>query len=326
MIRLIIFIMASLMALGGTSMAEDQPTCQMDVNSLPIAVNSGPWSSGVSRLVGANLNISPPNFKDFVTKVTEHLAAKLAQENICLNSAESQERSLVQFNDLQLTLLSMERAMTQPNVKEIVKEINDATKRALKPLEVKSPGLCHISSPWIDIAIEREPVPSVRAIIRFSQRQLLADQAIMDGVSNVPPGIAMPLTPEEFNPYMDEYDLYARAEINPGHYKSKNSGYKLSDKPIEERVPPDLLWLFRRTSPSGLRPFDPSKTMIRAMDIGAEGYTKIVIGLIDQCFASGGESIHYSTILDVADIVPLEQYKIGLQIKKISLQFNELKY
>jgi hypothetical protein len=54
--------------------------------------------------------------------------------------------------------------------------------------------------------------------------------------------------------------------------------------------------------------------MRKAMEMGAEGYTKIVIALIDRCFESDGSDIHYGSILDVADLVPLKQYIIATPI------------
>jgi len=39
-------------------------------------------------------------------------------------------------------------------------------------------------------------------------------------------------------------------------------------------------------------------------------YTKLVIALIDRCFAADGADLHYNSILDAADLIPLEEYKI----------------
>ena len=52
----------------------------------------------------------------------------------------------------------------------------------------------------------------------------------------------------------------------------------------------------------------------KAMEEGAEGYTKIVLALIDRCFAADGVDIHYSSILEVADFIPLESYKIDTPV------------
>ena len=181
---------------------------------------------------------------------------------------------------------------------------------SVPPFGARSSGVCRITSPWADIVIEREPVPLVRGIFRYNERQLLADQAVLAGVRDVPLGIAMPLTHDEFDRYADLE--YASSEIR--HQPAK--------KPIEERVPPDLLWLFRRAGHDPVYPFSDlaGGSMRRAMEIGSEGYTKVVIRLIDRCFESeDGETIHYNNILDIDDPALLEQYKIVTSIVQMPI-------
>ena len=50
--------------------------------------------------------------------------------------------------------------------------------------------------------------------------------------------------------------------------------------------------------------------MVAAMRIRSEGYTQIVIELIDRCFESKGKDIHYDSILDLDDPILFEQYRI----------------
>jgi hypothetical protein len=57
--------------------------------------------------------------------------------------------------------------------------------------------------------------------------------------------------------------------------------------------------------------------MREAREKGAEGYTKLVISLIDRCFAadeSKRTNLRYASILDVADPVLLEQYRIDMPV------------
>lgn len=282
MIRLFLFFMISVMAAGGTSMAENVSTCPVDM--VPIQIIQLRKHGPVTTLSAADLDYSTPVYKKFslfVRDVTEHLAAKLAQENFCLNNVASRERSLIQFMPWYIN--------TGPGPLSSV-----------PPLGARSSGVCRISSPWVDIVIEQRPVPYVRGIVRWNERQLLADQAVLAEVRNVPLGVAVPLTYEEFEKYAEEYK---HSEIQ--HQPAK--------KPIEDRVPPDLLWLFRHAwQQNSYSSFSgpASGSMRKAMERGAEGYTKIVIALIDHCFASGGVDIQYNSILDVADLVQLEQYKI----------------
>jgi len=283
MIRLFLFFMASVMVTGGTSMAENVSTCS--VNTVSIQITYGTRRNEVTTLSAAKIIDFPPGFSNFVTAVTEHIAAKLAQENLCLDSTESQERSLLQFVPWPVSISE------------------DRSQASVPPLEEPPSGVCRISSPWIDLVIERSSVPSVRGVVRYSERQLLADQAVLDGARNVPPGIAMPLTLTEFSYYVSEYQ---RSELFP------DPRAKPVVMPIEERVPEDLLWLFRRAWQSTRGPFGGAvlDSMQKAMKTGRAGYTQIVTALIDHCFSSEETDIQYGSILDMADLVQLEQYKI----------------
>ena len=288
MIRLLIFFILSVMATGGTSMAENLSTCPVDTVPIQILNKRGDNSATTLSAAGKYGFTGNPSFNAFITAVTEHLAAKLAQEKLCLNSAESQERSLVKFAYLYFTVPE-----------------DDQRLAAVRTLEALPSDVCRISSPWIDIAVERGPVPSVRAIVRFSERQFLTDQAVLAGAQNVPPGAPMPLTSEEYTRY---FSAFAKSDM----YRSViiYTGPKIEN--IEKIVPPDLLWLLSNARFDGFRG-EPGPTMRCVVDLGAESYTKIVTGLIDQCFTSDGATTRqYRGVLDVADLVSIEQYKLDM--------------
>jgi hypothetical protein len=171
---------------------------------------------------------------------------------------------------------------------------------------------CRIYSPWIDLIVDRgvkrpsdrsdrKPVPHVLAIVRWNERQLLADQAMLAGVKNVPLNRPMPLNPRELGHFITEYE---RSELLG----------KSAAKPIEERVPPDLLWLLRRSRQSS--PF--TSAVHDAMDkvTANEGYTKLVLALIDRCFAASASGkymdIPYIGMVD-DDPILLEQYRIDIR-------------
>jgi hypothetical protein len=272
-------LMAGVMA-ASTSTAGGVSQCPVD--TVPIQIRSDP----VATLSTADMR-SKPHLSAFVTAVTEHVAARLSKEKLCINSADSKNRSLLQFVTWSLTTSGNETLAPVPS------------------LDARPSGGCRITSPWIDLAFERRPVPWIRSVVRWNQRQLLADQAVLAGARNVPTGVAMPLKQREFNHFATVE--YANSEVlsNP------------TVKPIEERVPPDLLWLFRRSWQSTLAPFSSGarNAMNNAMEKNAEGYTQLVIALIDRCFDSDGADIHYNSILDVADLISLEQYKINTPIR-----------
>lgn len=280
MLRFSLF-MASVMA-ASTSTAGGVSPCPVD--TIPIQIMNDTRSGAETKLSAAKISDSAPHFRAFVMAVTEHIAARLDRDKLCIDSADSKKRSLLQFVNWPLANWRNENPVP------------------VLSLDARPPGGCRISSPWIDLAFERRPVSWIRGVVRWNERQLLADQAVLAGARNVPAGVATPLKGSEFDRIANDYadsEILRKFEIKP--------------IAIEERIPPDLLWLFRHSWQSTRGPFGNAadSAMNKAMEKGAEGYTKLVIALIDRCFASDGANIQYSSILDVADLVPLEQYKIN---------------
>jgi hypothetical protein len=263
------------------------------VGTVPIQIMMPSGGTGVMRSA-AEISNDFPYFRAFVTAVTEHIAARLARDKLCItgaksmSSAEREDRSLLQFVYWNYVMLH-----------EYTVPVMAYGSRG------RTPSSCWISSPWIDFAIERGAVPSIRGIVYWNERQLLADQAVLAGTRNVPPGMAMPLKPSELGHFRSEYGRLGRLRRES------------AKKPIEARVPPDILWLFRGTLPDGgrstLLPFRvlENKFMYGVIKESAEGYAKLVLALIDRCLASSGAAFHhYSSILDVTDPVLLKQYRI----------------
>ncbi len=255
------------------------------VDKFPIQTTNELKSGPETTLSAADLP-SEPHFRAFVTAVTAHVAARMARDKLCVDGADSKNRSLLQFVNWPLTTSGNQPLASLPS------------------LDAPSADGCRISSPWIDLVVERGPVPWIRAVVRWNPRQLLADQAVLVGARNVPQGVAMPLKSSEFGQYAQDY---ANSEILG----------QPAAKPIEARVPSDLLWLFRASWQSTRGPFSGavSASMNIAMKKSAERYTQLVIAVIDRCFASNGATIQYHTILDVADLISLEQYKITTAIR-----------
>ncbi|MDR2690238.1 MAG: hypothetical protein LBB76_10845 [Azoarcus sp.] len=269
MLRFFLF-MVSVMAIG-TSAAKDVSPCPID--AVPIQIMTP--GSDIKRSV-AEIS-SDPHFHAFVEAVTEHIAARLIRDNLCMNGAEGKNHSLLQFVYWQFAMPY------------------DYDVPILFP---GGPFSCRISSPWIDLVVDRGEVTQVRGIVRWNERQLVTDQAVLAGTKNVPPDMAMPLDLYELSYFVDEVRRKSAA------------------KPVEARVPPDILWLLRSlVGTENLADVGHPRggSMYLATKNGAEGYTKLVLALIDRCFvptASGKVDVHYKSILDIADPILLEQYKI----------------
>jgi hypothetical protein len=287
MLRFFLF-MAGVMA-ASTGTAGDVLPCPGD--TVPIQIMTpGRGGSEIKRSAAEISDL--PHFRAFVTAVTEHVAARLAQDKLCINSAGGMEsiasaaandRSLLQFVHWNLVMGHEFRV-------------------PVLPIIGGQPSSCRISSPWIDLDFTRGPVPQIRSVVRWNERQFIADQAVLAGAKNVPArGMMMPLIAKESGYFFSEY-------VNTERLRQPAA------KPIEERVPPDLLWLFRRTGGGEFFGAQLDSAMRRATEKGAEGYTKLVIALIDRCFASDRVYRYYHSILDAADLIPLEQYRIDMPI------------
>jgi len=128
----------------GTSLAKDLTPCPVDM--LPIQIIRADGYEEVTTLSDAKDYDSPPGFAVFVRSVTEHLHIKLAQENLCLSRNESKESSLLQF------------------VSWAVTHSEERSPAIVPPLEARPYSVCRITSPWLDLAIERKPEPVIRGI------------------------------------------------------------------------------------------------------------------------------------------------------------------
>jgi hypothetical protein len=308
-----LFILGVMMA--STSNAEGVLPCSADVVPIQIMNEARGQPEVISSI--DKISSGSTDFRAFVTAVTAHITARLDKDKLCLNSADSKNRPLLQFVNWPLFMLYDFRVPVLHGT----------------PWYRSSDG-CLIHSPWIDIAIERKPVPWIRAVVRWNERQLLADQAVLAGAKYVPPGVAMPLMNSQLGYFINNYEdtmrrgglLMARRERHERNPKEEDTTELerlerewAAEQPIEERIPPDILWLLRRT---GFRLGNGKVVFIAIVDSqlrrvtakGAENYTKLVNALIDRCFASDRAYLRYNNILDVADLIPLEQYKIETQI------------
>jgi hypothetical protein len=180
--------------------------------------------------------------------------------------------------------------------------------RTAKPLPGSFGGStfngCHLSSPWVDFEFDNSVAPKARGVIRWSQRQLLIDQAIMAGDVQAADTRVVVLNDDEFREYAK---AYADLEI-----VRKSETISLSSP-----IPPDILWLFRNSLQSTRGPFSLAVrgSMHKLMEQTADEYANLLISLIDRCASSGQGELRYENILDLKDVVPIDKYKIDALIK-----------
>jgi hypothetical protein len=289
MFRFFLFVVGMMAA--GAGMAGDASPCPGD--TLPVRILTPDRSSFEPRPFDvAEIKIhSPSGFSGFVIVVTERITAQLAKEKLCITGAENTENMDIAERNHRSLLLFVDWPLS----------IHGDYIVPVMPFAGGTSG-CKISSPWIDFTFVRTPVPSIHGVIRWSERQMLADQAVLTGVRHVPTGVAMPLKMYELGQFVFEY-----------------GNTDLSDpravRSIEDLVPPDILWLLRRSPHTATNHMTYYAKMNDVSKKGAEGYTKLVLALLDRCFASNEEILRFHNILDVDDPVLFEQYKIDMPLR-----------
>jgi hypothetical protein len=225
--------------------------------------------------------ITDPHFRAFVFAITELLSSRLSESRHCTDSSAV-------ASELQFIRYPLATSGDEP----------------LAPIPLLEPGPsadCWIGSPWLQFGMGRRPVSWVRGIFLWSERQLLQDQAVLTGSKAAPPSRLEPLTRSEFERLAQDY---ANSEILRLPVSAQ--------PPLEARIPPDVLWLFRHSWQSTRGPFSGSASgaMSAALKRGAPSYTALARALIDRCFAPGSSVQQYGSVLDVQDAIPLEQYRI----------------
>jgi hypothetical protein len=121
-------------------------------------------------------------FSVFVDAVTERIAVHLAKEKLCITGAKSTES----MSDAAIHHHSLLQFVYWPLFTGYEYLVPVMTYPGGQP-----PPSCRISSPWIDLVVDRGASPSIRGIVYWNERQLLADQAVLAGARNVPLGMAM---------------------------------------------------------------------------------------------------------------------------------------
>lgn len=274
------FLMASAIV---TSASHAAGPSACPTNKVPVQIVSERSTDLDPQLAAAKISAPHLPLHTFIKGVTQHISTRLAASKLCIDSAESKKRSLLQFVNMPLVYLY--KPVASPSL----------------TLPAKSSADCRITSPWIDFAMGRSPTPWVRAVVRWNERQLLVDQAILAGMPNVPPGVPKQLRHDEFASFATMYHEDIKSQVG------------VAKKRFDERIPPELLWLFLRSLQ--LTPVEPffmnaDSAMSVAMKKGRDGYTNLVAGLIDQCTDSDKSDIRYNNIGDITNPIVLKKYKI----------------
>lgn len=222
-------------------------------------------------------------FRAFVQTVSSRVRLSLARQGQCPHRSSDVGPSEIRF------------------VRVPLATSGDAPFPVPPALERRAGEACRITSPWVDVAVDRGPALRLRAIVRFSEPQLLHDQAVLAGMTGAPGGVLMPLSRGEFSRLAQDY---ANSEIlrPPGTAAPQ----------VDERIPAGLLWLFRHAGQSTLDPFEfeAEAAMRRIGQRGQAGYASLVAALIEDCL-EGGTSRSIAAIGDARGVFDIGQYALA---------------
>ncbi|MDR2637174.1 MAG: hypothetical protein LBB55_02450, partial [Zoogloeaceae bacterium] len=222
---------------------------------MPIQIMENTPPNGGTRIILSADEIPDhlPHFRAFVTAVTEHINSRLTRDKLCITSdknmkyAELGRRGVCMNNALEC-MASAE--LGNRSLLQFVEWGLAVRHEYLVPAMISIGGRpspsCQISSPWMDLVVYREPgsISQIRGIVRWNERQMLADQAVLAGEKNVPTGVAMPLTIPELDHFIALYGdtIYPRQLADWGERHGLEISPELAEKaaqPVKEHnIPP----------------------------------------------------------------------------------------
>jgi hypothetical protein len=162
----------------------------------------------------------------------------------------------------------------------------------------------YLDSPWVKLTITKTPKLKVRAVFIWNQRQFMFDQAILSGAQI---SSTLPLLPLERNSYRKFYNDYKEKDrLTLGATKQVTDSV-LAD--LANHMPADILWLFVH-SWSFDGNLDAETPLQRATEQQLEQYIFLTKQLINRRLDSKQIAQHYSSILDLKDMLDLDKYRI----------------
>jgi len=234
--------------------------------------------------------ITDPNFKNFVTEIINFLTGKIGSGKLCHESSA--------HHPLEAVLFFVYRPLIASG-KDPVSLSADVT-------ALKSEAVCRLDSPWAELTISRSPKPVLRAVFRWNERQILLDQALLAGASTVHPAVVDPIEASVFEEYAADYTNAVLLARSP-------EARSQAQIDIAERIPADILWLFRHAWQSTKAPFSKAAKhdLGLVLERAAAPYVLLAESLVNKCFESSGATEKYRTILEMNGIFNIYDYKIN---------------
>ncbi|MDY7047263.1 MAG: hypothetical protein RPG89_01200 [Microcystis panniformis WG22] len=228
--------------------------------------------------------VNDPYFKSFITSLTNYISSKFSGAGSCQDNSGEEPMNQLIFVRLPL-VTSGNDPLAQP-----------------PELDTSLPNItCRLDSPWLKLVIRHSHRPLIQGVFLWNERQFLGDQALLSNKNLSFNSPLVPLSNRLFQQYAADY---ADSEILRLPSSKSN---------ITERIPFDVLWLFRNSPQTTFIPFSDAarSSMNTILKRATENYINLTQKLFDQCFASTQKvDQRYETVLDLRNTISLEQYQM----------------
>lgn len=214
-------------------------------------------------------------YEKFVVELVNHVKATLSNEAAC---------DIYAPDPVKISLTFVERHFSvYENERERYKNKSELTLK-IDPSAINNFS-CQLSSPWLDMTIQRSPSFEVVAVFNFEDRQFLIDQALLTYPHLAATFKRQPLTDDLYDRSEKEYyTLFNR-------FNSNSSTVPRPSPETAKYIPIDLLWLFNHTLKDRAGIYEIHR-LVQARYLE---YAEVVKALVSHCFASE-ESHNFKTI------------------------------
>lgn len=257
-------------------------------NSVPYSINVFDESSGL-ELSDETLDTLPDSlFKNFITSISTLVTNKI--EQLVRSDPSATGKPKITFFFIYKPLI-LTQAAKLPERKW--------------PEIVPSNGTYSLRSPWVQIFTNRSPSLTVQAVFIWNERQVLLDQALLAGANLPAPDSPQSISVPIFEQYVQDYSETVLLASSPEERIR-------AQKNIAERVPPDILWLFRHAWQSTFAPFsmEARHALGLALKHAMPVYIDLTEKLTNRCFTEERKEEHYHSLFELQSIVNIDAYRI----------------
>lgn len=245
--------------------------------------------SAGKRVPGESLaTVGDAKFQSYVTEVSQHIARKAGEPPQCFKHADGGPAIALYFVYRPLIVTHAPRLRGPTDFEKSGGEVS-----------------CRVDSPWATIRAGRSPSFFLRAVFTWSERQVLLDQALLADAHVVHTAPLAPLEPRAFDNFVRDYTESVLLAPSRDRQRAQIG--------LAERIPAEVLWLFRQAWQSTRAPFsmEARHALTETMQWVAPHYVSLTKALVNRCFVSTRVEERYDGVLELSKIFPISEYRIN---------------